>query len=74
MEVMLTISGSPRWANGGRNPNAMPQTTRRFHRLRTGDRHALLRALRWLPVRSLLLGLERAEPQPLPDPPVQRRR
>ena len=25
MEVMLTISGSPRWANGGKNPNAMPQ-------------------------------------------------
>ncbi|MBA3333361.1 MAG: hypothetical protein H0U30_05165, partial [Actinobacteria bacterium] len=24
MEVMLTISGSPRWANGGKNPNAMP--------------------------------------------------
>ena len=25
MEVMLTISGSPRWANGGRNPNVMPR-------------------------------------------------
>ena len=25
MEVMLTISGSPRWANGGKSPNAMPQ-------------------------------------------------
>jgi hypothetical protein len=25
MEVMLTISGTPRWANGGRNPNVMPR-------------------------------------------------
>jgi Cellulase (glycosyl hydrolase family 5) len=24
-EVMLTISGTPRWANGGRNPNVMPR-------------------------------------------------
>jgi hypothetical protein len=24
MEVMLTISGTPRWANGGRNANVMP--------------------------------------------------
>ena len=24
MEVMLTISGTPRWANGGKAPNAMP--------------------------------------------------
>jgi hypothetical protein len=25
MEVMLTISGTPRWANGGRNPNVIPR-------------------------------------------------
>jgi hypothetical protein len=25
MEVMLTISGTPRWANGGRTPNVMPK-------------------------------------------------
>jgi Cellulase (glycosyl hydrolase family 5) len=24
-EVMLTISGTPRWANGGKNPNVMPR-------------------------------------------------
>ncbi len=24
-EVVLTISGTPRWANGGRNPNVMPR-------------------------------------------------
>ena len=24
LEVMLTISGTPRWANGGKNPNVMP--------------------------------------------------
>jgi Cellulase (glycosyl hydrolase family 5) len=25
MEVMLTLSGTPRWANGGKSPNAMPR-------------------------------------------------
>ena len=25
MEVMLTVSGTPRWANGGKNPNVMPR-------------------------------------------------
>ncbi len=37
MEVMLTISGSPRWANGGKNANAMP--------LRLGDFTAFARAI-----------------------------
>jgi Cellulase (glycosyl hydrolase family 5) len=27
-EVMLTISGTPRWANGGRTPNRMPRNLR----------------------------------------------
>jgi Cellulase (glycosyl hydrolase family 5) len=27
-EVMLTISGTPRWANGGQNPNRMPRNLR----------------------------------------------
>jgi hypothetical protein len=29
-EVMLTISGTPRWANGGRSPNVMPRNVRDF--------------------------------------------
>jgi hypothetical protein len=29
-EVMLTISGTPRWANGGQNPNRMPRNLRDF--------------------------------------------
>jgi Cellulase (glycosyl hydrolase family 5) len=29
-EVMLTISGTPRWANGGRNPNIMPRNVSDF--------------------------------------------
>ena len=29
-EVMLTISGTPRWANGGRNPNVMPRNLNDF--------------------------------------------
>jgi hypothetical protein len=29
-EVMLTITGTPRWANGGQNPNRMPRNLRDF--------------------------------------------
>jgi Cellulase (glycosyl hydrolase family 5) len=29
-EVILTISGTPRWANGGRNPNIMPRRVADF--------------------------------------------
>ena len=30
MEVVLTISGTPRWANGGKNPNIMPRRVADF--------------------------------------------
>jgi hypothetical protein len=30
LEVMLTISGTPRWANGGKKPNAMPSRVSDF--------------------------------------------
>ena len=30
MEVLLTLSGTPRWANGGRNPNVMPRRVADF--------------------------------------------
>jgi hypothetical protein len=30
MEVILTLSGTPRWANGGRNPNVMPKRVADF--------------------------------------------
>ena len=52
----------------------MPQRLADFTAFARAIAIALLGALRRLPVRSLLLGLERAEPQPLPDPAVQRRR
>ena len=29
-EVILTLSGTPRWANGGKNPNVMPQRVADF--------------------------------------------
>ena len=74
MEVMLTISGSPRWANGGRNPQRHPEAHGRLHRVRASDRKPLLGAVQRLSVRAFLLRLERAEPQSLPDAPVQQRR
>ena len=74
MEVMLTISGTPRWANGGRNHNVIPR--------RMADFTAFARAIatrysgrfNGYPFVRFYSDLERAEPQPLPDAPVQRRR
>ena len=61
IEVLLTIWGTPRWANGGARPNVAPSDPRDLrdfaHALaaRYSGRHP------GLSVRPLLLGLERAE-------------
>ena len=65
-EVILTISGTPRWANGGKSAERHAETHRGLHELRARDRVALLGALRRLPVRAVLVGLERTEPPALP--------
>ncbi len=36
-EVILTLSGTPRWANGGKNPNVMPTRVCRLHALLACD-------------------------------------
>ena len=54
-EVILTISGTPRWANGGKNPNVMPHAGRRLHQLLARDRVALLGPVRW-DIRSCASG------------------
>ena len=70
---MLTISGTPRWANGGQNPEPHAAEPPRPHGLRARDRSALLGTVQRLPVRALLVGLERAEPPALPGAAVRRR-
>ena len=42
MTVMLTIWGTPAWANDGRGPNYAPEAHARPLRLRAGDRRPLL--------------------------------
>ena len=51
---VLTLVGTPAWANGGRAPNFAPPRPRDFRALRARRRQAL-------PVGSLLADLERAE-------------
>ena len=51
MEVMLTIWGTPHWANGGKGQNYRPDRCDRPAELRAGARVALLRPLQRLPVR-----------------------
>ena len=74
MEVVLTLVGTPRWANGGKGPNVMPKRVADFTAFARGDRVPLLRPPRRLPLRPLLDGLERAEPPALPQAAVRRSR
>ena len=55
---VLTLVGTPAWANGGRSPNFAPPRPRDFRSFATCRRQAL-------PVGSLLADLERAEQAPL---------
>ena len=66
MEVMLTIWGTPAWANGGKGQNYAPTRIDRPPELREGARIAVLGPVQRLPVRAVLHGLERVEPRPVP--------
>ena len=70
MEVMLTITGTPSWANGGKTPNRMPIGSPISPRS-PGHRGPLLGPLSRLPVRPLLVRVERAEPDAVPRAAVQ---
>ena len=74
MEVLITIWGTPKWANGGKTPNYAADAAERPDRVLTRGRLALLGPLRRLPVRALLLDLERVEPAALPRTAVRRAR
>ena len=45
-EVILTLSGTPRWANGGKSPNVIPTRIDGLHELRASHRVALLGPVR----------------------------
>ena len=66
MEVMLTIWGTPPWANGGQGPELRADAARGPAELRARAGRALLGPLPGLSVRPLLHGLERVEPRPVP--------
>ena len=65
LEVMITLWGTPSWANGGQKPQAMPSEHRGLPELRARRRIALLGPVRRLPVRSLLhrSGTSRTSPR-----------
>ena len=70
-EVLMTLWGTPKWANGNKSRNYLPKIDGRLPELRQGGRDSLLRAHRRLPVRPVLRDLERVEPRALPEPAVQ---
>ena len=55
IEPVVTLYGTPRWANGGLAPNWAPTSERMLRRLRARSRHAV-------PVGAPVGDLERAEP------------
>ena len=59
--MLLTIWGTPAWANGGARPNVAPADPRDAARLRARARRPLLGPPSRLSVRPLLHRLERAE-------------
>ena len=72
--MLLSIWGTPRWANGGKTPNVMPT---RLTDLRDFSQALASRYSgreRGLPVRALLVGVERVEPAAVPDAAVRRAR
>ena len=69
-----SCSRSPARRDGrtaARSPNVMPTRVADFTQLRPRDRGALLGSQPGVPVRSLLVGLERAEPAALPAAAVR---
>ena len=73
LRVMINITGTPKWANGGKAPNVMPKklgdlTT--FSKMLATRYNGAHRAR----FRLALVGLERTEPAALPDAAVRRAR
>ena len=63
MEVMLTIWGTPSWANGGKGQNYAPTNYADLQNFAQGARLPVLGPVQRLPVRPVLHGLERVEPR-----------
>ena len=66
MEVLMTIWGTPKWANGGKGPAYLPTKMADFQNFAQRARDPLLRPPPRLPVRALLRDLERVQPRQLP--------
>ena len=73
MTVLMTIWGTPGWANGDQGQNHAPTRMADLQDFSPRARRTLLGALSGLSVRRLLLGLERAEPGAVPRSRVQGR-
>ena len=70
-EVLMTLWGTPKWANGDKGRNYLPTLDERLPELRQGGRIPLLGPHCRLPVRALLRNLERVQPRPVPVAAVQ---
>jgi hypothetical protein len=73
MEVLITIWGTPKWANGGKTPNSWPTKSATPDSVLARRRQPLLGRFAGVPVRALLLDMERVEPAALPRASVRRK-
>ena len=72
LEVLITIWGTPGWANGNQKPQAMPSNIADFQNFSRAIASRYSGPLFRLPVRAVLLDLERVEPRHVPRAAVQR--
>ncbi len=73
LRVMINITGTPKWANGGKAPNVHAEEPGRPDHVREDARHRY-NGTHGTRVGRALVGLERAEPAAVPDPAVRRAR
>ena len=72
MEVLLTIWGTPKWANGGKTPNFLPEKLADLTNFSRALAARYSGRFAGFPFVALLLRLERVEPAALPGAPVRR--
>ena len=70
-EVLMTIWGTPKWANGNKTPNFLPTSMSSFQNFTKALASRYSGPHPGSAVRAVLRDLERVEPRPVPGPAVQ---
>ena len=74
IEVLITLWGTPGWANGNQRPQLLPTKATDFQNFARAVASRYSGQVRRVPVRPLLRDLERVEPRDVPEPAVRHQR